>query len=596
MDESADKRVGTTLCNKWKLERLLGTGGMASVYVGVHKIGRKDAIKILHPDVARSPDLRARFEQEAHAANRFKHQGAVEIRDIDVAEDGAPFLVMELLEGESMQAMAARLAGEIPLTDLLRYVDELLDVLSAAHAQGIIHRDIKLDNLFVETTGHLKVLDFGIARIRDGARLFRTRSGATLGTASYMPPEQAQGAEVDARADLFSVGATMYRLLAKRRIHEGRTEADVLAKMATESAASLAIVAPSVPSDVSLVVDRALAFSRDRRYPDAATMQADIRALRDSKPPPYATKQRPIDDPLEVIALASMAAIAARARVIEIQDAPTVSQRDPASSYEPTRSERVPPPVSLAAAIASSPTSAASPAALTPPPQVSVSPLAMSPSPPRVSSSAPTTAGPSSLRHLVPAQTPPPALAMGPEITRASAAVSSDAPTVPRPQGIAVTPQAAPTPSLGGGGTVALPVMPLPDTTMRSENRGSISGAPPAPSIQVVSAPPLMQAPEAPPPRRSLVVPLVLVGGFFLLVGAGVVALLARGGHKQAETSPVTAATTLPSSTPIDQDPPKTKLTGALPKAPAPPSTPAAAPAHSAPPHGSASPLPKKGH
>src|SRR5215471_14363993 len=114
MEEAAEKRVGTTLKDKWTLERLLGTGGMAAVYVGVHKIGRRDAIKILHPEVARSSDLRARFEQEAHAANRFRHPGAVEIRDIDVAEDGAPFLVMELLDGESLQARARRLNGDIP--------------------------------------------------------------------------------------------------------------------------------------------------------------------------------------------------------------------------------------------------------------------------------------------------------------------------------------------------------------------------------------------------------------------------------------------------------------------------------------------------
>src|ERR1700744_149378 len=102
----AAQRVGKTLCNKWTLERLLGTGGMAAVYVAVHKIGRREAIKILHTDVAHNPGLRARFEQEAHAVNRFKHPGAVEIRDIDVAEDGSPFLVMELLEGESLSELS----------------------------------------------------------------------------------------------------------------------------------------------------------------------------------------------------------------------------------------------------------------------------------------------------------------------------------------------------------------------------------------------------------------------------------------------------------------------------------------------------------
>src|SRR5688572_4248115 len=105
-DRELERRVGTVLRGKWTLERLLGSGGMAAVYVAVHKIGRRDAIKILHPEIARVPELRARFDQEARAVNQFTHPGAVEIRDIDTAEDGCPFLVMELLEGESLAARA----------------------------------------------------------------------------------------------------------------------------------------------------------------------------------------------------------------------------------------------------------------------------------------------------------------------------------------------------------------------------------------------------------------------------------------------------------------------------------------------------------
>jgi serine/threonine-protein kinase len=289
LDLIAQQRVGTTLRGKWRLERLLGVGGMAAVYVGVHSIGQRQAIKILHPDIARSPEQRARFEREAHAVNRLKHPGAVEIRDIDVTEDGAPFLVMELLEGESLAERAARL-GAIEEGELLRLMDELLDVLAAAHAQGIIHRDVKLDNLFVQRDGRLKVLDFGIARMRSGKEGdVHTRTGAALGTVPYMAPEQIKGVDVDARVDLFAVGATMFRLIARRRVHEAETEPMLLIKMATEPAPKLATVAPGAPEGLCLVVDRALQFQREQRYPDALTMQRDVQALRAGAAPPYAS-------------------------------------------------------------------------------------------------------------------------------------------------------------------------------------------------------------------------------------------------------------------------------------------------------------------
>ena len=242
-------RIGSTLLGKWTLERLLGEGGMASVYVARHKIGRLEAIKIMHPFVAASPELRARFEQEARLANRFHHAGAVEIRDIDTTEDGAPFLVMELLEGETLSALARRSKEPLDVATVLRVADEVLDVLAAAHASGIIHRDIKPDNLLLTKEGRVKVLDFGIARLREGlSRDVKTHTGTTLGTVAYMAPEQAKGGEIDARADIYAMGATMFRLLAGRRVHEADTEAERLAKLMSGAAEPLGAVAPRVPA------------------------------------------------------------------------------------------------------------------------------------------------------------------------------------------------------------------------------------------------------------------------------------------------------------------------------------------------------------
>jgi serine/threonine-protein kinase len=278
-----ERRIGTVLRGKWTLERLLGSGGMAAVYAGLHKIGRRDAIKIVHPEIAREPELRARFDQEAYAVNRFAHPGAVEIRDIDVTEDGCPFLVMELLEGESLAARCRRL-GAPTIEETLRIAEDVLDVLAAAHAQGIIHRDIKPDNLFYLPDGRIKVLDFGVARVRQAAQQLRTKTGATLGTVTYMPPEQVKGMDIDARADVFAVGATMFRLIAQRRIHEGRSDAELLVKMATQPAPPLASVAPHAPASVCAIVDRALAFDREARYPSAKAMQHDVRAVRAGRP------------------------------------------------------------------------------------------------------------------------------------------------------------------------------------------------------------------------------------------------------------------------------------------------------------------------
>ncbi len=278
-----EARVGTTLCGKWKLERLLGVGGMAAVYVARHKIGRDAAIKVLHPEIAVDGGVRERFEQEALAVNSIGHPGVVQILDMDETEDGCPFLVMELLDGETLADRAERQAP--PLKQLLDIVDQLLDVLAACHKKGIIHRDIKPENLFIQRDGKLKVLDFGIARMREGVR---TVAGAMLGTVAFMPPEQLKGDDIDGRADIFAIGATMFTVLAGRRVHLVDSDSQLAMKMLTTPAPGLASVVPDVPAGVAMVVDRALAYLADRRYPDAQTMRGDVWALQRDGQPPYA--------------------------------------------------------------------------------------------------------------------------------------------------------------------------------------------------------------------------------------------------------------------------------------------------------------------
>src|SRR5262249_24363689 len=156
-----------------------------------------------------------------------------------------------------------------------------------AHGLGIVHRDIKPDNLFLTSSGGVKVLDFGIARMKQGGADVRTRTGAMLGTTPYMPPEQITGGPIDGRADVFAAGATMFRILAKRHVHEGSTETELLIKMAKDPAPALRSVAPSVSPEVCAIVDRALAFELSRRYPTARAMREDIERFLGSNAAPY---------------------------------------------------------------------------------------------------------------------------------------------------------------------------------------------------------------------------------------------------------------------------------------------------------------------
>src|SRR5689334_22273014 len=162
-----ETRVGNTLRDKWRLDRLIDVGGMAAVYAATHRNGNRVAIKVLHAEAGLVPGVRERFLKEGYVANRVGHAGAVRVLDDDVCEEGAVFLVMELLEGETLHARVARGGGRLPADDVLCIMDRVLDVLVAAHAVDVLHRDIKPPNIFITLAGEVKLLDFGIARLRE---------------------------------------------------------------------------------------------------------------------------------------------------------------------------------------------------------------------------------------------------------------------------------------------------------------------------------------------------------------------------------------------------------------------------------------------
>jgi eukaryotic-like serine/threonine-protein kinase len=279
--------VGFVLRQKWRLDALLGVGGMAAVYAATHRNGKRGAVKMLHLELSTNEDARRRFLREGYVANAVGHPGAVSVLDDDIAEDGSVFLVMELLEGHTVEARAASRPGSrLDPGEVLAITDQLLDILAAAHGKGIVHRDIKPENLFLTGAGQVKVLDFGLARLNDrssgasGQRL--TVSGSAMGTPAFLPPEQALGNwdAVDARTDLWAVGATMFTLLTGHLVHEADNLNKLLLASMTQPARPVASVEPSVPPVVAAIFDRALAFERADRWPDAVAMRAAVRRAR----------------------------------------------------------------------------------------------------------------------------------------------------------------------------------------------------------------------------------------------------------------------------------------------------------------------------
>jgi eukaryotic-like serine/threonine-protein kinase len=271
--DSIKERLGKTLLGKWHLDALLGEGGMAAVYAATHRNGARGAVKMLHSSEA---DEISRFGREGYIANHVDHPAIVRALDDDVAEDGTPFLVMELLEGKALDAVASERGGRLPAIEVLSIMREVLDALAAAHDRGIVHRDIKPENIFITTDGRVKVLDFGIAHLPQGTgpRSRKTESGLVMGTPSFMSPEQARARWdlVGPASDVWAVGATMFTLLSGEFVHVEETVPELLAATFSKPARSLRELMPKTPPDVIALVDRALELRTDDRWRSAREM------------------------------------------------------------------------------------------------------------------------------------------------------------------------------------------------------------------------------------------------------------------------------------------------------------------------------------
>jgi serine/threonine protein kinase len=282
-DGGPNARVGSVIKNKWTVESLLGVGGMAAVYAAAHRNGQRAALKILHTDFAREKTICERFLREAYVSNKVNHGATVQVLDDDMTETGEPFLIMELLEGETVRDAWKKSGRTMAAGRVLQICEKVVDCLASCHAIKVIHRDLKPANIFILKEGdEIRVLDFGVAQMRD-ATSERTATGTALGTPAYMSPEQAMGLvdQLDGRADLFSVGAMMHALITGHRINNGRTEQEALVMAATKPVPSVARLAPHLPIELIKVIDKSLAWDRRNRYQDAREMQ---KALIDLMP------------------------------------------------------------------------------------------------------------------------------------------------------------------------------------------------------------------------------------------------------------------------------------------------------------------------
>ncbi|HKO49140.1 MAG TPA: serine/threonine-protein kinase [Polyangiaceae bacterium] len=275
----ARARIGTVLKKKWHLDQLLGVGGMAAVYSATHRNKKRVAIKLLHAELSKDEAIRKRFLREGYIANSVAQRGAVAVDYDDVTEDGLAFLVMELLDGETIEHRWRRKDRSLSPYEALSLVDQLLDTLTAAHGRGIVHRDLKPENMFLTRDGTVKVLDFGIARVRELSTPLTTLAGSAMGTPAFMAPEQARGRwqDVDGRTDLWAVGATLYTLITGKFVHAGENAQETLALAATRPARSIAERRPDLHPSLIAFIDRALAYDMAARFPDAATMQHVLR-------------------------------------------------------------------------------------------------------------------------------------------------------------------------------------------------------------------------------------------------------------------------------------------------------------------------------
>ncbi|MCA9541610.1 MAG: protein kinase, partial [Myxococcales bacterium] len=310
--EAEDALIGQVIDNRFRIVRLLGSGGMGAIYLAEHVgIGKRVAIKLLRADLRGQPKLVGRFRREAMAVSKLTDLHTITVFDFGVWQ-GLVYLVMEYLQGRDLaRELAAE--GRLSVERTLHIAHQICSSLAEAHAVGVVHRDLKPENVFLTRTTSgdelVKVLDFGLAKIlapeaQQAEGLFQTQDGALLGTPYFMSPEQVRGDEVDSRSDLYSLGALMYRMLAGRVPFPGKGAIEVLEAHLSAELPPFAEVAPEagIPAEVEALVRHLMARDHTERPPTALAVDDRIALLLGNaaelpEAPPVVEAAAPVAEP-----------------------------------------------------------------------------------------------------------------------------------------------------------------------------------------------------------------------------------------------------------------------------------------------------------
>lgn len=272
------KWIGKSLSKRYVLEEMLGQGGMSAVYKSTDpNLKRVVAIKIIHPHLSNDPNFVKRFEEEAEAVAQLRNPGIIQVYDFNRDED-TYYMVLEFVPGETIQEHLKRLnesGRKLSTTSAIEYIAEVCDALDYAHQRGMIHRDIKPANLMLNIMNQVILMDFGIAKIVGGQR--HTATGAVVGTAMYMSPEQIKGTHADRRSDIYSLGVTLFEMVSGRPPFEAESAMTLMMMHINDPVPNPKDLNPDVPDDLIAVINKALAKDPNARYQTAAQMAAALR-------------------------------------------------------------------------------------------------------------------------------------------------------------------------------------------------------------------------------------------------------------------------------------------------------------------------------